>query len=171
MAQMGPFYCPGDRKVYIDLSFYDELAGPVSQQLGREVGDFVVKRADQLFAYQLAVVVDDALMGITDVVRGADLLDSTPRQIALFQALGFAVPRFWHAPLMLDTQGKRLSKRDGSNSLSLMRDAGVGPEKVVGQLAASVGLVPAGKTLTPTELLKSFDLERFRKCIKSNLPS
>jgi glutamyl-Q tRNA(Asp) synthetase len=93
-----------------DVAFVDRLQGPQRQHLGREVGDFVVKRADGLCAYQLAVVVDDADQGITDVVRGADLLLSTPRQILLQRALGVATPRYAHVPLVLDGEGRKLSK-------------------------------------------------------------
>ncbi|MFU8804835.1 MAG: tRNA glutamyl-Q(34) synthetase GluQRS, partial [Bradymonadaceae bacterium] len=107
------------------VSLVDEVVGRYEENLETEVGDFVVRRADLIFAYQLAVVVDDALMGITDIVRGFDLLDSTPRQIDLFEALDFPVPRFWHIPLMLDETGQRLSKRDGSESLRMLRDQGL----------------------------------------------
>ena len=93
------------------ISFTDRLQGSITQNLATEVGDFVLKRADGLFAYQLAVVVDDAAQGITDIVRGADLLDSTPRQIYLQQQLGFTTPRYLHLPLALNAQGQKLSKQ------------------------------------------------------------
>ena len=99
------------------IGFEDRVCGEYSQQMVREVGDFVIKRADGLFAYQLAVVVDDLAMHMSDVVRGDDLLDSTPRQIALFEALGGKIPTFWHVPLMNDLDGTRLSKRDNSSGL------------------------------------------------------
>jgi len=92
------------------VAFGDRVQGPVSQCLAEEVGDFVVHRRDGLFAYQLAVVVDDADLGVTDVVRGADLLDSTPRQIALQRALGFPTPRFLHFPVAT-LAGEKLSKQ------------------------------------------------------------
>lgn len=92
------------------VSFEDGLRGEVSQDVHAEVGDFVLRRADGCWAYQLAVVVDDHAQGITDVVRGADLLDSTPRQILLQQALGLHTPRYLHLPLLLDAQGHKLSK-------------------------------------------------------------
>ena len=92
------------------LGFEDAIQGRVSQDVSDEVGDFVLKRADGHWAYQLAVVVDDAAQGITDVVRGADLLDSTPRQILLQRALGLATPRYAHLPLVVDAQGRKLSK-------------------------------------------------------------
>ena len=92
------------------MGFVDALRGEVSQDVHAEVGDFVLRRADGCWAYQLAVVVDDHAQGITDVVRGADLLDSTPRQILLQQALGLPTPRYLHLPLLLDAQGHKLSK-------------------------------------------------------------
>lgn len=93
-----------------EVSFQDGLQGSITQNVWREVGDFVLKRADGLWAYQLAVVVDDAAQGMTDVVRGADLLDSTPRQILLQQALGLPTPRYLHLPLIVDSLGVKLSK-------------------------------------------------------------
>lgn len=92
------------------VMFQDGLQGPFTQQVDREVGDFVLLRADGCWAYQLAVVVDDAEQGITDVVRGLDLIDSTPRQILLQRALGVATPRYLHLPLLLDASGHKLSK-------------------------------------------------------------
>ena len=92
------------------VSFEDGLQGSTAQDVGHEVGDFVLKRADGLWAYQLAVVVDDAAQGMTDIVRGADLLDSTPRQILLQQALGLPTPRYLHLPLIVDANGHKLSK-------------------------------------------------------------
>ena len=89
------------------VEFVDQVVHAQNQELAREVGDFVVKRRDGLYAYQLAVVVDDALMGVTDVVRGADLLGSTPRQIALYETLELPAPRFWHVPVMNDEHGNR----------------------------------------------------------------
>jgi glutamyl-Q tRNA(Asp) synthetase len=91
--------------------FTDRVQGRISQSLEREVGDFVVRRADGLFAYQLAVVVDDAAQGVTDVVRGADLLDSTARQIHLQRLLGFATPRYLHLPVATNARGEKLSKQ------------------------------------------------------------
>ncbi len=145
------------------IEFEDRLVGRVSQTLDREVGDFVIKRADGLFAYQLAVVVDDGLMGITDVVRGADLLDSTARQIELFEALDYLIPNFWHVPLMLDAQGARLSKRDGSDSLELWRQQGKSAEAVIGFLAHSVGLIDRDCSISARELVQELTLEGLRQ--------
>ena len=97
----------------------DRRLGAQSQDLGAEVGDFVLKRADGLWAYQLAVVVDDAAQGITDIVRGEDLADNTPRQIALQRALGLPTPRYLHTPLVLAADGHKLSKQNGAAALDL----------------------------------------------------
>ena len=96
------------------VGFIDGIRGPQSQDIATAVGDFVLKRADGCWAYQLAVVVDDAAQGITDVVRGADLLDSTPRQILLQRALGLPTPRYAHLPLVTDSHGNKLSKSDAA---------------------------------------------------------
>lgn len=96
------------------IAFEDGLHGRIEQRVDTAVGDFVLRRSDGLWAYQLAVVVDDAAQGITDIVRGADLLDSTPRQILLQQALGLPTPRYIHLPLLLDGNGRKLSKSDAA---------------------------------------------------------
>ena len=96
------------------FGFDDRARGAFAQQLERDVGDFVVRRADGLWAYQLAVVVDDAAQGITDVVRGADLIDNTPRQIFLQCALGYATPQYMHVPIMTNQAGEKLSKQTGA---------------------------------------------------------
>ena len=101
------------------IDFEDQVIGHYQQQLNHECGDFVIKRKDGLFAYQLAVVVDDAEQGVTDVVRGVDLLDSTPRQIYLQQQLGYAQPGYLHLPLLLDAQGQKLGKSTGAATLDL----------------------------------------------------
>ncbi|HTO48594.1 MAG TPA: tRNA glutamyl-Q(34) synthetase GluQRS [Burkholderiales bacterium] len=99
------------------IAFDDALQGRVSQDLGREVGDFVLLRADGLFAYQLAVVVDDAAQGITDVVRGIDLIDSTPRQILLQRMLDLPTPRYLHLPIVTNAAGEKLSKQTGAAAI------------------------------------------------------
>ncbi len=100
------------------VTFTDRWCGQYSQNVEEEVGDFVVKRADGLFAYQLVVVVDDHDSGVTDIVRGADLIDNTPRQIALYRSLGWAVPRYMHIPLVLNDRHEKLSKQAGARPLS-----------------------------------------------------
>ncbi len=111
-------------------SFIDGHFGPQSFVAGKDFGDFVVWRNDDVPAYQLAVVVDDAAMQITEVVRGADLLVSTARQLLLYRALGLNSPRFFHCPLMLDEKGERLAKRHDALSLRALRAAGESPEEI-----------------------------------------
>lgn len=112
------------------ISFVDGNLGPQQYIAGRDFGDFVVWRYDDLPAYQLAVVVDDATMGITEVVRGEDLLKSTARQLLLYRALGLQPPRFYHAPLLTDEAGMRLAKRHDSLSLRQLRQQGLKPEEL-----------------------------------------
>jgi glutamyl-tRNA synthetase len=132
-------------------TFQDGLHGAVdTREWG---GDFVVQRADGLWAYQLAVVVDDAAMAITEVVRGDDLLPSTPRQLALYAALDLEPPRFFHLPLVLGADGQRLSKRHGAASIAELRAAGLTPEGVVGRLAQSLALVDDGVSVTTAGLI------------------
>ena len=100
------------------VSFVDRFAGKVEQHLAVDAGDFVLKRADGFWAYQLAVVVDDAAQGVTDVVRGADLLDSTPRQIYLQRLLGLPTPRYLHVPVLRNAQGEKLSKQTGAAAVA-----------------------------------------------------
>jgi len=103
------------------IRFVDRVQGAQAQHLERDVGDFVLWRADGQFAYQLAVVVDDAEQGVTDVVRGADLLDSTARQICLQQRLGYPVPRYLHVPVAVNAAGEKLSKQTGAEAVDLTR--------------------------------------------------
>lgn len=121
-------------------------------------GDFVLRRADGTWAYQLAVVVDDAEQGVTEVIRGADLLSSTPRQIALYRALGEPVPRFAHVGLVVDPEGRRLSKRFGAPPIEAFRDAGGAPEELVGRLAYSLGLISSPKPTRAADLVSGFKL-------------
>lgn len=104
-----------------EISFDDRWMGRVTQHLATEVGDFVLRRADGFWAYQLAVVVDDAEQGVTDVVRGADLLDSTPRQIYLQRLLGYPMPRYLHVPVVTNARNEKLSKQTGAMALDLAR--------------------------------------------------
>ncbi|MFZ5815479.1 MAG: tRNA glutamyl-Q(34) synthetase GluQRS [Bacillota bacterium] len=141
------------------VAFEDLLAGPQRFPPGAG-GDFVIKRADGIIGYQLAVVVDDALMQVTDVLRGWDLLDSTPRQILLYQALGYPVPRFAHVPLLFGPDGTRLSKRHGAVTLAGIRAAGTEPEAVVGHLAHLSGLLERPEPVRPVDLVAAFDPAR-----------
>jgi glutamyl-tRNA synthetase len=140
------------------VGFVDGVHGPRSVDVAAEVGDFVVARADGVPAYQLAVVVDDAAMGVTDVVRGDDLLASTGRQLRLYAALGLAAPRFAHVPLVVGEDGERLAKRHGALSLGELRAGGADPREVVGLLAALSGLAGEGARVSPAELVVGFSL-------------
>ena len=113
------------------VAFTDRKLGPQAAVAGRDFGDFLVWRKDDVPSYQLACVVDDAAMGITEVVRGADLVRSTFRQILLYRALGQPVPAFYHCPLMLDEQGVRLAKRHDAQSLRALRERGVTPAEII----------------------------------------
>ena len=143
-----------------EVCFADLLMGRCCFDPAEEAGDFVVRRKDGAAAYQLAVVVDDAAMEITDVVRGGDLLASTARQILLFRALGLPEPRFLHVPLMLGDDGERLAKRHGAVSLGELRARGVAPDRVVGWLASTCGLAADGEQVTAVELVPRFAVER-----------
>lgn len=121
------FRVPDDEVV----AFRDERRGEQRAAAGRDFGDFLVWRKDDTPSYQLATVVDDIELGITEVVRGADLVKSTFRQLLLFRALGATPPRFYHAPLMLDAQGRRLAKRHDALALRTLRDRGITPESIL----------------------------------------
>lgn len=124
---------------------------------GRIAGDFVIEKRDRGPAYQLAVVVDDAAQGVDLVVRGDDLVASTPRQLLLYRALDLRPPRFAHLPLLVGADGLRLAKRHGDTSLRHFRDAGVSAEQIVGHLAAISGLRGPGARCRPADLLADFD--------------
>jgi glutamyl-tRNA synthetase len=143
-----------------EICFDDRVFGRVCQEVSHEVGDFVVRRADGLTTYQLAVVVDDAAMGVDQVVRGADLVHSTPRQIALGRALGVARPEYAHVPLVLNREGERLAKRDRPATIGSLRASGAAPERVVGTLAHSLGLAPTPAPVRPADLVAVFSWDR-----------
>jgi glutamyl-tRNA synthetase len=144
------------------IAFQDGVHGEQSFDVAAGVGDFVVARADGVPSYQLAVVVDDAAMEISEVVRGDDLLPSTARQLLLYRALGLTAPRFAHVPLVVGPDGERLAKRHGARSLGDLREEGADPQAVAGLLAELSGLVPAGTRCWPAELVERFELERTR---------
>jgi glutamyl-tRNA synthetase len=139
--------------------FIDGVRGETVCDVAATVGDFVVRRADGIHAYQLAVAVDDALMQITHVLRGEDLLTSTPRQTQLLKALGLEVPRYFHVPLLMGPDGKRLSKRAGDTTLAWYRSQAVAPERIVAELARSCGLTEKHE-ITAHELIAGFDPQR-----------
>lgn len=155
---------PSLRFILPDRPFHfdDLVLGPQSFPAGAG-GDFIVRRADHIYAYQLAVVVDDAAMKITDVLRGYDLLDSTPRQLALFEALGLEAPRYAHVPLIYGPDGKRLAKRHGAVNIADLRKAGVSPQWIVGCLAWMSGLIERPEPVRCDELIDEFDLSKIPK--------
>jgi glutamyl-tRNA synthetase len=140
------------------VSFTDGVHGPQAADVRAATGDFVVARADGIAAYQLAVVVDDAAMGVTDVVRGDDLLPSTARQLLLYRALSLAPPRFAHVPLVVGEDGARLAKRHGALSLGELRERGADPQAIVALLASLSGLV-CGPRASPREIVGRFALD------------
>lgn len=142
------------------IAFTDLHYGPQQQYLPTGCGDFILRRSDGVYAYQLAVVADDGAMGVTQVVRGRDLLPSTPRQILLYRLLGWPVPEFGHTPLLLAPGGRRLSKRDGDQCLSGLLEKGLTPRDVVGRLAFLAGLVEEPYPITPEELLPRFSWDK-----------
>jgi glutamyl-tRNA synthetase len=139
--------------------FADVFRGPIEIDLHRCGGDFVVWKSAGTPAYQLAVVVDDASMGVTEVLRGDDLISSTPRQLLLYEALDLTSPRFIHVPLVIGEDGRRLAKRHGDTRLSTMRQAGVRSEMVLGWLGWSCGWLPKIEAISIKELLSIFRLE------------
>lgn len=140
-------------------AFEDGYYGRVQLDRKRLGGDFVVWKSAGTPAYQLAVVVDDAAAGITDAVRGDDLIPSTPRQLLLYRALGATPPRFTHVPLVVGEDGRRLAKRHGDTRLSTLREAGIRSGMLVGLLAWSCGWIPEITEATPRELIPRFRLD------------
>ncbi len=157
-------YCWRFRVPAESPEFIDGFLGPTRIDLRQAGGDFVVWKSpvlgttDSLPAYQLAVVVDDAAQAVTEVVRGDDLLPSTPRQLLLYQALGLIPPEFVHVPLVVGPDGRRLAKRHGDTRLSALREAGVRPQIVLGLLAWSCGWISTIEPITLRELLPLFRL-------------
>lgn len=142
------------------LRFEDAVYGPQLFDTRRDVGDIVLRRADDAWAYQFAVVVDDYAMAVAEVVRGADLLASTAAQLLVYRALGYSAPAFLHVPLLQDEEGERLAKRKGSLTLSSLRRQGVPPQRVLGLLAYTLGFLERPEPLEPNDLLDVGSLER-----------
>ena len=140
------------------VEFGDDLQGPQRELLESTSGDVVLRRSDGVVAYQLAVVVDDAAQGVTHVVRGADLLASTARQLRLYELLGLTpTPGYAHVPLLLGEDGERLAKRHGAVGLDQLRGQGADPRALVGRLAHSAGLLERAEPCTPGDLVRGFD--------------
>jgi glutamyl-tRNA synthetase len=140
------------------IKLVDRLQGPVEEDVEATVGDFVLKRGDGVYAYQLAVVVDDLAMGVTEAVRGADLLGSTARQALLAELLGQSPPAFAHHAMVVSSDGARLAKRARGVSLRDWRNAGVTPVKVLATIATAYGLVGSPVTeISAKEILRAFD--------------
>lgn len=143
------------------IEIHDAIAGHVKHSPFEEVGDFVIwtKRGEP--AYQLAVVVDDARQGVTDVIRGDDLLPSAARQELLYEALGLNAPRWWHVPLVVGPDGRRLAKRHGDTRIDVYHAAGVRPERIIGLLARWSGVpLGANESLSAEEFRAAFDPAR-----------
>lgn len=151
---------PAQRLIVPDreVAFVDQVQGSYAQNLAADCGDFLVQRSDGAFAYQLAVVVDDAAQGVTSVVRGVDLLCSTPQQLYLQELLGLPHPAYAHIPLLVAERDRRLSKRDRDAALDALLARFKTPEAVIGHIAGITGLAPTCDPATPEELLATFDL-------------
>ena len=145
------------------IEFDDRILGHYAEQLDRDCGDFILRRSDGVFAYQLAVVVDDAAMGVNQIVRGSDLLTSTPRQIWLQKKLGYDVPEYAHVPLLCAPDGRRFSKREADLTLASLRASGVSPQTIIGRLACSAGLIDKPDPITPAELVTVFSFDAIPK--------
>lgn len=151
----------------------DHFCGPQTLDVAKQLGDFVVGKKDGWPAYQLAVVMDDHDMGVTMVVRGDDLIPSTYRQQMLYEFFGWRPPQFWHVPLVVGSDGKRLAKRHGDTRLSTYRERGVSPQDIIGWLALSCGWIERFRPCSPQELLLKFCWDSIPKkkliCIRDML--
>jgi glutamyl-tRNA synthetase len=146
------------RTIDRDIEFDDLVVGRQRANVRRDLGDFVVGKMDGSTAYQLAVACDDHAMGVTEVLRGDDLLPSTFRQLEVYEAFGWTSPTFAHVPLVVGPDGRRLAKRHGDTRLATLRQQGVTAQQLIGLLAWSCGLRPTREPVTPHELLTDFDL-------------
>jgi len=142
-----------------EIAFRDQVAGPRHHRPIDEIGDFVVWTRQGTPSYQLAVVVDDARQGVTDVIRGDDLLASAARQMLLYEALRLRPPTWWHLPLVVGTDGRRLAKRHGDTQLSAYREAGVSPQRIIGLLAWWSGTLASPEPLEAGEFALRFTID------------
>ena len=142
------------------ISFEDVFAGRYSMDVGARLGDFPLARDENGAGYALAVVVDDADMGVTEVVRGDDLLPATPQQILLYRALGLQPPDFFHVPLVVGADGRRLAKRHGDTRIAAFRESGMSAEEIVGYLAWTLGIIPNRKPSVLESLVTDFNPRR-----------
>ena len=140
----------------------DRVQGHYEENLAADCGDFVVRRADGVYVYQLAVTVDDGEAGVTEVVRGMDLLSSAPRQMYLQELFGFPHPEYGHVPMLMAPDGRRLSKRDRDLDLGVLRQ-NVTAEALIGTLAYAAGLIDARESISAQELAQEFSWEKLRK--------
>lgn len=140
----------------------DRNMGEYCQELSTQCGDFVVRRSDGMYVYQLAVVVDDGEAGVTEVVRGVDLLPSAPRQMYLQELLGFENPQYGHVPLLIAPDGRRLSKRDQDMDLGYLRQHYT-PQQLLGSLACAAGLMDTPQAVSARELIGEFSWEKLKK--------
>ena len=140
----------------------DQVQGLYRENLSADCGDFVVRRADGVYVYQLAVTVDDGEAGVTEVVRGMDLLSSAPRQMYLQELFGFAHPQYGHVPMLLAPDGRRLSKRDKDLDLGVLRQ-NMTPEALIGTLAYAGGLIEKNESISAAELSTEFSWDKLRK--------
>ena len=143
--------------------FTDGVQGVYSEYLPADCGDFSIRRADGVFAYQLAVVLDDIAAGVTEVVRGRDLLSSTPRQMYMYDLLGATPPQYYHIPLILGKDGSRLSKRDGAADMGYWREKFADPAPLLGMLAYNCGVIPAYQPMTANRLQRVFDWSKIKR--------
>lgn len=153
---------PDESSPLARITVVDRVYGTYSENLARDCGDFLIRRSDGVFAYQLAVVVDDGLMGVTEVVRGRDLLPSAARQTYLGGLLGFDRLEYSHIPLLMGPDGHRLSKRNLDTDVASLRDDGMDAKTIIGRLAEAVGIAEPGESLTADEFARRFSWEDIR---------
>ncbi len=145
-----------------EYAFTDLVQGAYHENLATDCGDFVVRRADGVYVYQLAVTVDDGESGVTEVVRGMDLLSSSPRQMYLQDLFGFQTPQYAHIPMLMAPDGRRLSKRDQDLDMGALRKH-LNPEQLIGILAHAAGLTESGNPISAMELSSIFDWNKLKK--------